>query len=107
MLTGRLPYGARIAKIRTRAQQRKLVYISARNDELHIPGWIDGALKKITHPDPLRRHDTLTEFLADLRIPNQNLVTDAQTPLVERNPVAFWQAVSLVLAVIIVALLLG
>src|SRR5215475_5644140 len=49
MLTGRLPYGAEVARTRTRAQQKKLRYKSILNDNRDIPVWIDGALKKAVH----------------------------------------------------------
>ena len=52
MLTGRLPYGARMATARTRAQQRSAPYASALDDEREIPAWIDGTLRKAVHPDP-------------------------------------------------------
>ncbi|HFC05111.1 MAG TPA: bifunctional protein-serine/threonine kinase/phosphatase, partial [Rhizobiales bacterium] len=70
MLTGKLPYGAQAARIKTKAQLRKLSYLSARKNNLQIPDWIDEALRKATHPDPFRRYETLTEFIADLRTPN-------------------------------------
>jgi len=106
MLTGKLPYGTQIPKARTKAQQKKLRYASAQSDLLHIPDWVDGALQKAVHPDPLRRYETLSEFTADLRAPNKAFMSDTHVPLVQRNPVVFWQAVSLILAVIILALLL-
>ena len=54
MLTGRLPYGAQVARARTKSQQRKLKYNSALDDNREIPAWIDGALKKAVHPDPIQ-----------------------------------------------------
>ncbi|MDP6254074.1 MAG: bifunctional protein-serine/threonine kinase/phosphatase [Alphaproteobacteria bacterium] len=105
MLTGKLPYGTQVAKIRTSAQQRKLRYISARGDELHIPDWIDGALKKAVHPYPFKRYETLSEFIADLRTPNKNFVSAAHVPLAQRNPVALWQSISLILAIFFAFLL--
>ena len=53
MLTGRLPYGAQVAKTRTKSQQKKLRYRSVLDDNRDIPAWIDGALRKAVHPDPL------------------------------------------------------
>ena len=54
MLTGRLPYGAKMARTRTRSQQRKLKYGTALDDNREIPAWIDGVLKKAVHPDPVQ-----------------------------------------------------
>lgn len=45
MLTGRLPYGAAAARVRTKAELRKLRYKSALDDERKIPAWIDQCLR--------------------------------------------------------------
>ena len=75
MLTGRLPYGAQVAKARTQSQQRKLRYDSALDDNREIPAWIDGVLKKAVHPDPYKRYEELSEFVFDLRHPNEDIST--------------------------------
>jgi serine/threonine protein kinase len=104
MLTGKLPYGAEVAKCRTRAAQNKLRYDSALYDDRGIPAWIDGVLRKAVHPNPAKRYGELSEFLYDLRHPNQAFADKARPALLERNPVAFWRGVSLILAAVIVAL---
>jgi serine/threonine protein phosphatase PrpC len=102
MLTGKLPYGAEVAKCRTRAAQSKLRYDSLLYDDQGIPAWIDGVLRKAVHPDPAKRYGELSEFLYDLRHPNQAFLDKARPALLERNPVAFWRGVSLILAAVIV-----
>ena len=104
MLSGRLPYGAEVAKARTQAAQRKLRYASVLHDEREVPAWIDGVLQKAVHPNPLARYDTLSEFVQDLRHPNQAFLNRTRAPLVERHPVRFWKAVSAVLAAIVLLL---
>ncbi|HEX4410795.1 MAG TPA: bifunctional protein-serine/threonine kinase/phosphatase [Xanthobacteraceae bacterium] len=106
MLTGALPYGAHAAKVRTKSEQRKLRYRSARDDSRDIPAWVDGALKKAVDPDPSRRYDELSEFTFDLRHPNANLTELPSTPLMTRNPALLWQAISAILFVMVVILLL-
>ncbi|HYH42213.1 MAG TPA: bifunctional protein-serine/threonine kinase/phosphatase [Burkholderiales bacterium] len=106
MLSGRLPYGAEVAKARTRAAQRRLRYTSVLHDEREIPAWIDGVLRKAVDPDPLARYDTLSEYIYDLRHPNRAFLRKARPPLVERHPVLFWKSVSLALAIIIFVYLL-
>ena len=81
MLTGRLPYGAQVAKARTKSQYRKLRYSSALDDNREIPAWIDGALKKAVHPDPYKRYEELSEYVFDLRQPQQELSQRLLTPL--------------------------
>jgi serine/threonine protein phosphatase PrpC len=106
MLSGRLPYGTEVAKARSKAAQRKLNYQSVLDDERAIPVWVDEALKKAVHPNPYHRYQELSEFIYDLRHPNPKFVFKNRPPLMERNPLAFWKGVSLILAMIIVFLLI-
>jgi serine/threonine protein phosphatase PrpC len=105
MLTGKLPYGAQIAQARTRSQFNKLVYRPASHGDRDIPQWIDGTLEKAVHPNPLKRYDSFSEFLFDLRHPNANYVSTSSTPLIERNPLLFWKSTTVVLALALVVLL--
>lgn len=106
MLTGKLPYGAQVAKFRTKSQQRKLRYTPVADDQRKIPEWIDGALKKAVHPDPYKRYEALSEFMFDLRHPNKNFLENTYVPLSERNPLLFWKALSFVLACIVLFLIM-
>jgi hypothetical protein len=105
MLTGRFPYGAGVAKCRTRAEQNKLKYASALASGKEIPAWVDGALKKAVHLNPEKRYEELSEFIYDLRHPNRAFLTNRPPPLIERNPLMFWKGLSLVLAVLLLVLL--
>ena len=105
MLTGRLPYGAQVAKARTKSQQRKLRYKSVLDDNREIPAWIDGALKKAVHPDPYQRYDELSEFMFDLRHPNKSLLELSSAPLTARNPLLFWKLLSGGLLIVVLILL--
>jgi serine/threonine protein phosphatase PrpC len=105
MLSGRLPYGTDVPKTRTRAAQRQLRYQSVLDDEREIPAWIDDVLRKATHPEPGRRYEELSEFLYDLRHPTPDYLNRTRAPLLERNPVAFWRGIALILAVAVVVLL--
>lgn len=104
MLTGELPYGTQVSKARTRAQQKKLKYTSSQPRNPQIPDWIDAVLKKATDPDPIRRYETLSEFTADLRTPNKSVTPRSQMPIAQRNPIAFWQTISAILAFVILLL---
>jgi serine/threonine protein phosphatase PrpC len=105
MLTGRLPYGAQVAKARTRSQFGKLTYRSAALGSREVPAWIDGALEKAVHPNPYKRYDSLSEFLFDLRHPNASYVRTSSMPLIERNPLLFWKSTTVVLALAVIVLL--
>jgi len=105
MLTGRLPYGADVAKTRTRLQQARLVYTPAIEVRPDAPPWFDLAIRKATHPNPWKRHQDADEFIHDLRRPNPDLPGAARSPLIRRHPARFWQGVSAGLAAIVVVLL--
>jgi serine/threonine protein phosphatase PrpC len=105
MLTGRLPYGAQAVRVRSVAAARALNYISASTGKRSVPAWIDGALRTAVHPDPSRRYEALSEFVQDLRVPNIRFSQTRFTPLVERDPVRFWQGVSVALAFLVFVLL--
>lgn len=101
MLTGKLPYGTQVSKIRTNAHLRKLRYISAHGATDRIPQWVDGVLEKAVHPDPLKRHGALSEFLSDLGQNHEAMYNQNSGPLYQRNPLAFWQCISAILAAIV------
>ncbi len=105
MLTGRLPYGAEVAKSRTKSAQKKLRYASVLDDDREIPVWVDGALRKAVEPEPSRRYGELSEFLFDLRHPNNEFLNMPHPSLMERNPLVFWKSVSFILAVIVILLI--
>jgi serine/threonine protein kinase/serine/threonine protein phosphatase PrpC len=105
MLTGRLPYGSEVPKARTKSQQRKLRYKSALDDNRELPAWIDGTLRTAVHPDPNQRYDELSAFVFDLRHPNKDYLQPSPTPLIERNPLLFWQGLVAVLVITILILI--
>ena len=104
MLTGRLPYGTQVARIASRRDQMRLTYRPARDNDSPVPAWMDQALRRATHPDPLRRYDALSEFVTDLSRPGAAWRATRHVPLAERNPIRFWQSVSAILAVLCLAL---
>ena len=105
MLSGKTPYGTQVAKATTCAAQRRLTYRSVLDDKRTIPAWIDGALRKAVHPNPDKRYDELSEFIYDLRHPNESFLRQGRAPLLERNPLLFWKGVSFILLVLVVVLL--
>ncbi len=102
MLSGRLPYGAEVARARTRAAQRKLQYAPVLDDKREIPAWLDAVLRKAVDVDPYARYEEVSEFLHDLRHPNPALAGRAR-PLIERHPVLFWKLLSAALGLALLA----
>lgn len=102
MLSGKFPYGTNIAKCENARQQKKLKYTPLFEDEnSKIPLWIDEALKKALAIDPNDRYSEITEFIYDLRNPNKKFLNKTKPALIERNPLIFWQSISLILGVIV------
>lgn len=88
----------------TRPRFRKLAAPSQTRSEL--PAWLDATLMRAVAVDPDERFGDVVELLRALeggaavaRV-NQNFV-----PLIERNPVLFWQLVSLALAIALIVAL--
>ena len=89
MFTSQLPFGEIEPE---KAQKKKFIYTSACIHNPKVPEWVDAALEKATHPNPEKRYEVLSEFVADLTRPNTSLLADQQQrPLLERNPLAFWK----------------
>lgn len=105
MLCGNLPYGADVARAKTKSAQRNLHYRTVLDDDREIPVWVDDVLKKSVHPNPYKRYQELSEFLYDLRHPNKIFLNKTQRPLIERNPIFFWKGVSGMLLLCVVILL--
>lgn len=102
MLSGNLPYGNAISKTRDRRSQGRLSYKSLRHEDSNVPGWMDYAISKATQIDPSRRYAEVSEFVYELKKPNPHYLDKTKPPLMERNPVRFWQCISLVLMGIII-----
>jgi len=107
MLTGQLPYGAQVARVRNRLDQKRLSYKPADRRDSGLPFWVDAALARACHPDPQRRYDGLSEFIADLEIPSAAYKPPDSRPLIERNPLRFWQGLAVLQLVAIVILVLS
>ncbi|HKY01098.1 MAG TPA: bifunctional protein-serine/threonine kinase/phosphatase [Burkholderiales bacterium] len=104
MLSGKFPYGTQVAQSRTKAAQKKLKYRSVLDEDREIPVWLDGALRKALHVDPLKRYQEVSEFIYDLRHPNSEFLAKNRPPLIERNPLVFWKCVSLILTILVLVL---
>lgn len=105
MLCGKLPYGTQVARSKTPAAQKKLRYHSLYVDTMHIPFWIDETLKKALSVNPNKRYQELSEFLYDLRHPNQTFLNKAKLHYYEPNPLVFWKTLSFILFCLVLFLL--
>jgi hypothetical protein len=93
------------AKWKTTDFRGTLIYTPVTDYNAAIPKWISASLRKAVHPDPTKRYDELSEFMYDLRYPNLKLSIEDTRPLIDRNPVGFWQGLCAIFFGIIIYLL--
>lgn len=97
MLSGHLPYGNAISKVRNQTALRRLSYTPLRNNDNHIHEWLDSAISKAVHPEPSKRYQEVSEFIHELKRPSPQFLNQKKPPLMQRNPVLFWQSTSAIL----------
>ena len=106
MLCGELPY-----KPMRRAEvyfndYTQWQYRSIKQFRGDLPLWLDLALEKSTKADPSLRYHAFSEFNADLNKPNLSAIEDYKSqPIMQRNPVQFWQGVSALLFIVLIIVL--
>lgn len=101
MLAGQLPFKERSNTFRPSSLQ-DWRYRSIRERRPDIPVWVDLCLEKATAADGRKRYQVLSEYLTDLSKPNPAMLRLAKSgPLLERNPILFWQLLSAALAAVI------
>jgi serine/threonine protein kinase/serine/threonine protein phosphatase PrpC len=106
MLTNRLPY-KEVSQIDAVPKQYNLwrykPIITYRKD---LPVYMDRVMSKALAANPTNRYEHYSEFIADLNINDNNrLNVQHNTPLLERDPVKFWQGVSGILFFILLSVL--
>ncbi len=102
MISGRLPFGNAIAKhTNTRAQQR-LSYKPLSTHNNAIPEWLDYAINKAVQINPAKRYTEVSEFTYELKHPSVEYLHHTKPPLIERNPILFWQGMSVVLLCLLI-----
>ncbi len=97
MLSGKFPYGNDVAKSTTKSAQNRLTYSPIINKEIKIPRWFNETIKKALSVDPNQRYSLLSEFIYDLKTPNPKFLNKNKVPIIEKNPVKFWQVISFIL----------
>ena len=98
MLTGHLPYGLQVTQLRQPADLHRLRYIGLRTRRPDLPLWLDAVLRRALHPQAQQRQEVPSELVHDLRTPGLRYQQHRTTPLIERNPLLFWQTLSCLLA---------
>lgn len=106
MLTNRLPY-KEISQIEAVPKQFNLwrykPIITYRKD---LPNYIDRVMSKALAANPANRFEHYSEFIAEFNVNDKNLLNvQHNTPLLERDPVKFWQGISAALLIILLSVL--
>jgi serine/threonine protein kinase len=96
MLTGKLPYNGALSS----QNIKRARYHPARQHNDEVLTWIDRTLEKAVHLRPEQRYALLSEFNYDLGHPNKSFMNKKTTPLMQRNPLAFWKGLAAMLVII-------
>ncbi|WP_028865746.1 bifunctional protein-serine/threonine kinase/phosphatase [Psychromonas aquimarina] len=95
LLCAELPYKKINTQSLQRAKQSHWKYQSISRFREDLPFWLDYALHKALLPDTNKRCQAMSEFVTDLYTPNPKLLkAHEKAPLIERNPLRFWQLLS-------------
>lgn len=105
MLTGHQPFGRQLENLVDQRKLHRLQYISATKHNPMVPAWMDGALQAALSPTVDKRQMALSEFIFELQKPNKKYISKFETPLLQRDPVLFWQGVAAIEALGIIGLL--
>jgi len=83
------------AKALQLSEYQQWQYRSIRHFRTDLPFWLDMVLAKATEADPSQRFQALSELKADLVQPKASALAEYKSqPLLQRNPVLFWQGVA-------------
>lgn len=107
MLNAALPFGKEMPEKPDRVKMGRLRYVNSMAHNPMVPTWMDSALQKALSINPNQRYDSLSEFIYDLQHPNPHFTSDSRstTPLIQRNPLAFWQSLSAIQFIVLLILL--
>lgn len=107
MLSASLPYKPMTRAEVTFDNYQQWQYLSIKQQRAELPLWLDLALERATAADPAQRFSAFSEFQAELSKPNHSAIeVYKKQPLLQRDPVRFWQLISAILAFALLASLL-
>lgn len=107
MLAGELPFKGQLCKCHKRNDFLKLTYVSVYKLNPMVPEWMDKVLKKAMSIEPAFRHADTCEFIHQLSTPKLISTTKVSVPLIDRNPLKFWQVTAIILFISLVISLLN
>jgi serine/threonine protein phosphatase PrpC len=108
MLSGQLPYGLEVARLRNAADLGRLRYVPLRQHRSDLPEWLDGVLRKALSPVPGQRQPSVAQFAHDLRRPGPGFEPGATPARPGRLPpqlqLRLWQTATAVLTLAVVVM---
>ncbi|MCJ8318686.1 MAG: bifunctional protein-serine/threonine kinase/phosphatase [Colwellia sp.] len=103
MLCGELPYKPMKRAEVNFKHYSQWQYRSIKQFRPELPIWLDLSLQQAVQANPKDRYQAFSEFDRDINKPNITAVEEYKTqPILQRNPVLFWQGVSFILAVALI-----
>lgn len=107
MLTNRLPY-KEISQLDAVPKQYNLWrYKPITTYRIDLPKYLDRVMSTALAANPVSRYEHYSEFLAQFTISkNTQLNVQDNLPLLERDPVKFWQGISTMLFIILISVLI-
>jgi len=101
LLTNRLPY-KELNQVNEAPKQFHLWrYKPITTYRKDLPRYIDVVLAKALSANPSQRYDHYSEFISSLNSSDPSIESKPSLPLIEREPVKFWQGVSGVLFILL------
>ena len=107
ILTNRLPY-KEISRIDAAPKQFNLwrykPIVTYRKD---LPNYLDSVMSKALAANPANRYEHYSEFISEFNVTDKNqLNIQHNAPLLERDPIKFWQGISVFLFIILISVLI-
>ncbi len=99
MLTGKQPFA--VETLSQAQNSSQLVFKNVHQLRPDLPFWVNDVLLRAMQADSNQRYQAIGDFLSDLDPKSHNSNQNNQ-PLIEKNPVLFWQLVSLILLVLLI-----
>ena len=108
LLSGELPFKPMKRAEVTFKSYTQWRYRSIKQFRPDLPIWLDLSLQQATQADPKDRYRAFSEFNRDIDKPNITAVEEYKTqPILQRNPILFWQGVSFLLTIALIASLIS
>jgi len=105
MLCGQLPFKAFRFQNYVPNAYEEWQYQPIKKWRADLPQWLDLTLRKALQPNPALRYEAFSELLTDLSQPNIAMLKSIQSqPLLQRNPLLFYQGLCVLQCLVILAL---